>query len=639
MEDNVEKLQNMTLKKVSLSLEKMDMKDLHALKEYLDDVYYNTGDSVLDDEKYDLIKETLKKRDSSYHPPVGAKLREGENRVNLPFWLGSLDKITPEEPEVLSRWRKDNRTDTYVISEKLDGVSCLLISKNGKISLYTRGDGSVGANISYLLPYFHTIPKDLPNIAVRGELILKRKVFDKKYKGKTVNGRSYKNPRNMVSGLIGGKTARQGLEDINFITYEIVADSPEKPEKQLKTLKKLGFSLVKYQVVDEIDIPYLSETLTEFREKSEYEIDGIIIQANQPYDRNTSGNPDYMFAFKMLMSDSVFETKVLSIEWNVSKWGQLKPVVLIEPVECNGVTMQRVTAHNAKYVEENNLGRGAVIRVTRSKEVIPYIVSVVKQAEKPDMPKEDYTWDENHVNISVNENMDIMCVKLIAGFFAKLGIKFVSEATVDKLFKGGLNNLLKIVGASKERLLQIFQEKTAERIYTNIHNGLQNIKLPTLLGASGVFGFGVGTRRMEALLLDIPDLFTVYKGKSRKELMTMVMNVEGFSEIMAEKVVDNLKYGDLFVQKMSKYMTVKSEERVSSGMKGHKYVMSGFRDKKLEEEITKRGGKVTGTVSKNTTGLILKNKSGKLTGKPLKAQELGVPIYTVEEFEKKLKKT
>jgi NAD-dependent DNA ligase len=403
----------------------------------------------------------------------------------------------------------------------------------------------------------------------------------------------------------------------------------------LKILQEVGFSVVKYKKTDSIDTSDLTDLLTTFKASSEYEIDGIIVHANEEYDRNTSGNPDYMFAFKMLSGNAIFETTVLGIEWNVSKWGQLKPVVLIEPVECNGVTMQRVTAHNAKYVEENNLGEGAVIKVTRSKDVIPYIVSVVEQAESPDMPTEEYTWDENHVNISVKEHVDVMCIKLISGFFAKLGIKFVSEATVDKLFKGGLNNLLKIVGASKKRLLEIFQEKTAERIYTNIHNGLQNIKLPTLLGASGVFGFGIGTRRMEALLLDIPDLFQVYKGKSRKELLNMVTNVEGFSDIMAEKVVDNLKYGDLFIQKMSKYITVKTQERVSSSMKGHKYVMSGFRDKKIEEEITKRGGKVTGTVSKNTTGLILQNKSGKLTGKPLKAQELGVPIYSKEEFVEK----
>jgi ribA/ribD-fused uncharacterized protein len=625
MEELSRKINAMSMKDLRDYLEEEDLSILHELRIYLDDLYYNTGDSTVEDIKYDLLRDILKRRDPAFVPTVGATLREGENRVELPFWLGSADKITPNEPEELRKWLKDNNTKDYVISEKLDGVSCLLVKNDDKLKLYTRGNGIIGADISYLAKYFN-IPELKESVAVRGELIIPKGVFEKKHKG------TYKNPRNMVSGLIGGKTSRKGLEDVHYVVYELVGDSMPKPSKQLKKLAELGFEVVGYEQVDSLSIESLTEILEKYRENSRYELDGVIVQANQPYDRNTSGNPEYMFAFKVPTES--FSTTVLEVEWNVSKWGQLKPVVIVEPVEAAGVTMTRVTAHNAKYVEDNNLGPGAVIRITRSKEVIPYIVEVEIQADEPKMPEVEYLWDKNHVNISVKKYDDTMCVKLISGFFAKLGIKHVSEATIAKMFADGLDNLLKIVAADKKRLLKVpeFQERSAERIFTNIHNGLQNIKISTVLGASGVLGFGIGSKRMDALLLDIPDLLTIYKKKSLQKMREEIMAVPGFSYITADKIAKNLKYADLLIRKLGKYATFKTEARVSEGLKGQKIVITGFRDKKLEDDIAQRGGKVFGSVSKNTTILVVAKKGGKLTGKLQKASELGIPIYEKAEF-------
>jgi len=619
---------NMVKLKEYFNTEKLPV--LHSLKLYLDDMYYNTGESSVEDIKYDLLKDILVSRDPKYVPPIGAKLREGENRVKLPYWLGSADKITPNEPDALSRWKKNNPTEKYVVSAKLDGVSCLLVAANNKVNLYTRGDGEVGADISYLAKYFN-IPAIDVSVAVRGELIIPKTVFEQKHKS------TYKNPRNMVAGLLGGKTARKGLEDIHFVTYEIVGDSMPEPSRQLKKLAKLGFEVVHHEVIESLNMNTLEKMYPEIRERYQYELDGLIVQSDKPYDRNFSGNPEYMFAFKMLVDEDVHETVVKEIEWNTSKWGQIKPVVIVEPVEASGVTMTRATAHNAKFVEDNSLGPGAVIRITRSKEVIPYIVEVLVQAEEPQMPEIEYVWDKNHVNISAKKYDDTMCVKLIAGFFAKLGIKHVSEATVAKMFSNGLNNLIKIVSASKKRLLQVpeFQDKSAERIYTNIHNGLQNVKISTVLGASGVLGFGIGTKRMDALLLDLPDILTMYKKKTHQQMREAIMNVEGFSYITADKIAGNLKYADLLIQKLGQYATFQQEVRVSDSLKGHKIVMTGFRDKKMEEHIAERGGKVVGSVSKNTTILVVAKKTGKLTGKLEKASQLGIPIYEREEFTQK----
>lgn len=639
-----EKLNSLTYTELKKYFKTENIKTLHKLKTELDELYYNTGESYLDDQTYDLLRDIITKRDPDFKPPVGSKIRSDNNRVEIPFWLGSLDKVTPEEPQALERWKKTNPSDSYLISEKLDGVSCLLVSDGHKISLYTRGDGTIGANITHLLKYFKSIPKKIGVISVRGELIIKKSTFNKKYlrsgdqKTDSEGNKTYKNPRNMVASLVGVKTSRAGFEDIDFIAYEIVGDETMPPPlDQMKTLKSLEFTTAKYKKVDNVTIDSLSKLLLQFKQDSEYDIDGIVVASNQPYDRNASGNPDYMFAFKMLLGDAIRETKVLSVEWNVSKWGQLKPVVILEPVELSGVTINRATAYHGKYIYDNKLGPGAVVKITRSKEVIPHIVDVVKPALKPQMPH-NYTWDKNKVNIkSIDSNENIMCIKLLTAFFSKLGIKHVSEATITKMYENGLDNLLKILDASKERLVKVpgIQDKSAERIHTNIHEGFKNVKLGLFLGASGIFGFGIGVRRIEALLLNIPDLLTVYKKKSKGELLDMITRVEGFSEITATNIVNNLKHADVLLQKMSKYMSIKEEKRTSDKMKDHVYVLTGFRDAAISNAISQNGGKTSESVSKKTTAVIAKNV-GETSGKITKARQLGIEIVSVEDFRKRL---
>jgi NAD-dependent DNA ligase len=226
-----------------------------------------------------------------------------------------------------------------------------------------------------------------------------------------------------------------------------------------------------------------------------------------------------------------------------------------------------------------------------------------------------------------------MRVKMFAKFFAKMGIKQVSRQTVAKLYAHGFDTLLKIIGATEKELVKIdgIQTKSAERIVKNIREGLQGVKAPELLGACGVFGFGVGRKRVIALMMDIPDLLS----RSKNGLKKRVLEVEGFSEIMADKVVENIDSAIQFVDEVSKYVSFVDDTRVSDVMVGHKYVFSGFRSKELEQQIEDRGGKTVTSVSKKTSGIIVANKAGKYTSKVDKAVGLGVPVYTKEEFMKK----
>jgi len=650
---NFEKINKYSCKKVEQYFKKEELKKLHTSKLYCDDLYYNTGDTAVNDKIYDILKDTLMKRDPKYIPPVGVKIRYSDNESKLPYWLGSADKITPKEPEALRRWLNKNKTEEYLISEKLDGVSGLLVVKNGVKNLYTRGDGISGSDISYLIQYFN-IPKKLPDMSVRGELIIHNKTFLQKYKyegliedykkNKTVGrgfGKTYKNSRNMVSGLIGAKTVRPGLEDIKFVVYEIVDFKDRlKSSEQFKKLKKLGFTTAIYDIVTKIDIEILTEQHNIFKDKTEFEIDGIVIQSNILYDRNICKNPKYMFAFKVQSEDNKAQTTVLDIEWKVSRFGQIIPVVIFESVELSGATLCKASAHNAHNLVSKCIGIGAEIYVTRSKDVIPFIQEVITPAleiKYPDVEKDlnglDYKWDENKVHLIINGSMDIMYIKLFDSFFSKMNIKHVSRATLKKIYNEGFETLLSIISIKKEDLLKIegIKDKSADRIIKNIHLGLQDVTVTQILGSSSVFGFGFGRKRTDMLFNDIPNILKIYKNFNRLELIEKITKIEGFSEITAIKVVDNLKNAKLFIEQIKPYCTYKEKVRVSDSLVGKKFVTSGFRDKELEQKIIERGGKIVSSVSKKTSGVIVLDME-QTSGKIKKAKESGVRIYLKEEF-------
>lgn len=617
-------------------LSSVDLQKLHSLKLFLDDLYYNKGESPLSDDRYDLVKENIIKRDKSYIPPIGAQLRGDIQMVTLPYFLHGADKITPEEEKDLNRWIKNNPADTYIITEKLDGVSALLHSIGGQTFLYKRGKDMIGADVSYLLPYFKLPP--LPDgLTIRGELIMEKALFEREYKDRETNKKIYKNPRNMVAGLSGCKTARVGLESLSFVSYELVSSNPPALSEQLQTIHNLGFKTVRYEKVPELNNDILIERYLRFRKESSFELDGIVVHPDTPYDRISDGNPSYSFAFKMLVSEDVYQTTVLEVEWSMSKWGMLKPVVIVQPVTLPDIVISRATGHNAAYIESNNIGPGTVIKITRSKGVIPYIVDIVSPSETPSMPTTPYTWDKTHVNIygkKSREEKKTMTVKLLSSFFNKLGVKHVSEATIDKMYESGLTNLFKILEATPEMLSNVpgFGEKTVQRIISNIKIGLTNVTVPNLIGSSGVLSYGVGRKRITLLLESIPNLLSLYKQLDREDLIQRIEEVDGFSRIIASKISHNIKYADRLIAKISKYCTFKTEEKLDDSLKGSKFVMTGFRSKEIEEGIISRGGKMIGSVSKKTTGVITKSKGEKITGKLQKAVDLNVPIYSEKEF-------
>lgn len=609
---------------------------LTKITDFLSDIYHNTDDfyqPVISDEKYDIISDKLSEKDKK----IGAKPKMSENIVSLPYYLGGTDKITPEEEKKLKRWIENAQTETFVITEKLDGVSCLFVKKNGNISLFTRGDGILGTDISFLKDYI-TLPKiDIENIAVRGELIIKKNIFTSKYTD------TYKNARNMVAGLISSKIKSSALQDVDYVVYEIVDDflniKKQSPEKQLDILQQIGFNIPIFKIcsISEICSDFLTETLINFKSNSKYNLDGIVVQINKEYTRNRSGNPNYLFAYKI--TGELYQTEVLEIEWQISKSGKIKPVVVFVPVVIDGVTISRATANHAKYVIDNGLGAGAIIKITRSKDVIPYIYSVEKRSEKILLPNEPYIWDENGVNIIfAGKNTGQICKKIIYSFFKGVGIKDIGEQTINKLYDKGLDTVLKIVFAEKEDIkkLQIdgFGEKTISNIIDNIKKGLQNITIHKLLGVSGIFGEGIGELKVKLLLDNIPDI--LYSNIPENKLIENIQNIHGFSNKSAIKIADNLKFAKLFLEKIKPKISLKQipEKQEKENIFQNKiFVFTGFRDEDLKNFIENMGGKVTNCITNKTTDLI---KNGdKVTNKINQALDNNINIHDYTQFLKK----
>lgn len=639
MEDNLQavmkELRDMSFADFKKHILELDAPSLRQLKEVVDDLYYNTGEDTFEDYKYDFLKDTYSKVYPRDPMKVGATLREGENRVQLPYWLGSMDKIYPEDKSDISKWNRENPSSSYFISEKLDGVSCLLVVTDGEVNLYTRGDGEIGADISYLQNYVKGIPSNIKKeegIAVRGELIISKDDFQKFYSKK------YANARNLVSGIVNAKSLKEGSKHVNFVAYELIDPGMNTSiQEQFEKLQKNKFKTAKYVVTDEIDIDFLQQTLIDMKRESEYEMDGIIVQSNEPYFRVSSGNPSYAFAFKMLLENAIVETSVVKVEWNLSKRGQLKPRLQLVPIKTSGVTITYATAFNAKYVWENNLGPGAIVKVTRSGDVIPYIISVVQGAEEPQMPVDiDWRWNETHVDILTDSQEKELCVQLVVNFFSTFGIKFVSEATVTKLFENGFDTLMKIIRATPQELGKVegLGQKSANRIVSNIHDGLQKVRLHQLMAASGVFGFGIGEKKLRKLLLQYPEILKVYMKKGSDDVKNKLLTLEGFSDKTADKIIDGIPAFFIFLRAIKPYIQIKKQQVVQQRFKDMKIVMTGFRDQGLQEIIENEGGQVTTSVSKNTSMVIAANPH-ESTGKAKTARSLGVQVFSRDEFNKK----
>jgi len=598
--------------------------------------YYNHDNPIMTDSEYDILKEELENRDPD-HKLLSqiADETHSKNKVKLPCHMGSMDKIKPGT-DLIDKWVKKFK-GPYILSDKLDGTSGLLILReDGKHMLFTRGNGTIGTDISSMLSGIKGIPDIKVNMIVRGELLISHELYEK-------NKNTYTNARAMINGLVGKKKiTKKELENITFVSYEIV-EPLDTVGNQMKTLKKLKFNTVPFKEIKSINETNLSSYFKKRKLESLYDIDGIIVTDNNKHQRNNDGNPKYAFAFKELLEDQIIITEITDIEWRVSKDGLIKPRVHVKPTVIGGITIMHVTGHNAKNVVDTGLGIGAKIKLTRAGEVIPYIVEVIKKV-KPTLPKIPYQWNETKVdfvvdkdNLGESESYDIL-VKNITYFFKKMEIKYVDESIIKKMIDVGLDNINKIINAKIDDFLEIegFQEKMATKVYTNIQNAIKDVDLTKVMVASNLFGHGLGTKKLALIINDNPNILKIKMTK--KKFIEKIIEIDGFDTKTATQFVENIDKFKTFLDKNNKIKIkiITKETNTSGKFVNKKLVFTGFRDKQLEQLIESEGGKLSSAVSGNTDYVVTVDKDAD-SSKLNKARDLNIEIFTKIEFVNKFK--
>jgi NAD-dependent DNA ligase len=641
------------IKKINLdpldTIGELTIKQLEDVITFAADKFFNTSKPVMTDSIYDLLIDYLRMRDpkSIIFKTIGSILKS-KKKTSLDYWLGSMDKIKPSNPNQLENWIKKYK-GPYYLSDKLDGVSALLVyKKDGTMKLFTRGTATEGQDITNLIKYFNLpshaevlkyvnkkkiqADNEVNILAVRGELIINAKIFDKNW------STTLKNARNAVSGLVNSKTINPDLaKDTHLVLYEVV-DPFLKIEDQIKILNELGFNVAKFKKIDEINFEMLSKYLRERRTGGDYLIDGIIVTNNELHHRNEDGNPEYAFAFKDILEDQIAISTIIDVEWKVSKNGYLNPTVIIEPVSVCGVEIKRITAHNAKYVVDNKIGIGAKIEIIRSGDVIPYIQKVIKPASKTNLPKGKWHWNESEVDIISDDlkSNDVQ-IRSLQSFFSTLDTKGMGEKNVEKIYNAGFNTVEKILKAKESDLLEIdgFKEKTASNLVLAIKESLTNVKLSTLMAASNSLGEGMGERRMTQILEEYPNLLTNYKKWTKKEFMEKIKDLNGWEEKTSSLFVNNFPDFIKFYEKIKSFITLEKKKEIKkTKLTGLTMVLSGFRDAELQENLESMGVKITSAVSKNTDYLVVKDQAtiDEGTGKVQKAKESNVKIITKEQL-------
>jgi len=624
----IQLLEEFSKKGISV-LNALDQDELTNMLQYASKQYYNHI-PVLTDNQFDIIKNFIETKfpANKVTKEIGAEVER--NKVILPYEMASMDKIKPDT-NALSNWCQ-KFAKPYVLSCKLDGVSGLYSFEQGSTpKLYTRGNGTVGQDVSHLIPYLK-LPSN-KNIAIRGEFIISKQVFLTKYASK------FANIRNMVAGIINSKTIIDAVNDLEFVAYEVIKPVL-KTSEQLVLIKSLNMNCVLYNLeTSNLTNEKLSTLLVDWRSNYMYEIDGLIVTSDKIYPR-IKGNPEHAFAFKMVLSDQIAEAIVTDIIWTPSKDGYLKPRVQIEPLNLGGVKIEYATGFNGAFIRDNNVGIGATIELIRSGDVIPHIKSIIVPAPNPKMPDVPYKWNDTNVDIillNVNED-PVVKEKNITGFFKGIEVDGLGGGNVARIIETGYDTVPKIINMSIADFLKVegFKEKMASKLYTGIQEKLEAASLVSIMAASNIFGRGFNNKKMELILEEIPDILISSKTIGQK--INAVTDIKGMADKTATTFVSKIEEFKLFLKECgleNKLQLTKSETEETINAANPLYkktvVLTGTRDKEVLNILKKNGAIQGSSVSKNTFMVVAKSADDD-TGKAEEARKLGIPIISVEQF-------
>ncbi len=571
----------------------------------------------------------------------------------------SLDKT--KDVERLKEFLGDQKA---MISWKLDGLTIVLTYRNGELEkAVTRGNGEVGEVITNNAKVFKNIPLRIPytgELVLRGEAVIGYKDFAEiNDEIEDVDAR-YKNPRNLCSGSVrqlNNKITAQ--RNVRFYAFTLVradgVDFENSRLYQMDWLRDQGFDVVEHHPVTRDTIEDEVKWFADHIEKNDIPSDGLVLVYDDiAYGESlgtTAKFPRDSFAFKW--ADEIRETTLLEIEWSPSRTGLINPVAVFEPVELEGTTVSRASVHNISIMEELELGVGDRIQVYKANMIIPQIAENLTRSGVRDIPKVcPVCGGETRINME-NETKTLVCtnprcqakhIKSFALFVSRdaMNIEGLSEATLEKFIMNGfIKDFTDIFHldryADEIKAMDGFGEKS----YLNLQTGIQNARvttLPRLVYSLGIPNIGIANAKMICRAL----------GNDPEKVMNATADelaqISGVGDVIAGTYVQYFadeEHREIF-QKLLAEVEIPKEEEPEGGqnLAGVNFVITGsvhhFANRgEVKEEIEKRGGKVTGSVTSKTNYLI-NNDVNSTSSKNRKARELGIPIISEEEFLKML---
>ena len=624
--------------------------------------YEQENHEIMSNLEYDALYDELKKLEEetgtilsgSVTQKVGYEVSSSLPKVTHPKRMLSLDKT-----KEVSKLKAFLGTQEGLLSWKLDGLTIVCTYEDGKlVRAVTRGNGTVGEEITNNARTFKNLPLTIDTkerLVLRGEALITYEDFNQINESLSEEEK-YKNPRNLCSGSVRQLnptiTAKRNVRLYAFTLVEGGQDFETK-EEGLRWLEEKGFKVVEHKKVTAENIEEMVQYFAEQIKNQVFPSDGLVLTYNnRAYSASlgeTAKFPKDSIAFKW--KDELVETTLLGIEWNTSRTGLINPVAIFEPVDIEGTTVERASVHNLSIMEELQLGIGDHITVYKANMIIPQIAENLTKSNQIEIPahcpvcgaeteiKQD---KETKTLICPNGNCKAQRLRAFVHYTTRdaMNIEGLSEATIEKfLEKDYLEDFTSLYHLNQYEEEIMNMEGFGKRSYTKLINSIEKSKevaLANFIYALGIAQVGLGTAKLickhfkndlEAMMSASEEALTAIDGVGP----VIAKEFAAYFELEAnQKMVKTLADLELRI----KVETV--VDKIESPIAGKTFVVTGdvnhFKNRKeLQARIEELGGKVTGSVSKNTDYLI-NNDSESGSSKNKKAKELGIPILTEEAF-------
>ena len=639
------------------------MNELVALLNRYATEYYTSDNPSVSDSEYDRLYRELVELETAYPDQVladspthrvGGKVLDGFEKYSHQYPLYSLqDAFSREELDAFdARVRKEVAHPTYICELKIDGLSISLTYEKGiLVAGATRGDGSVGENITENLKRVKDIPLTLPeelDITVRGECYMPRASFDQVNQARQENGEpEFANPRNAAAGTLRqldtAVVAKRNLA--TFLYQEASPSTRDSQEKVLKHLEQLGFVVNPKRIlaknIDEI-WNFIQEVGQE-RENLPYDIDGVVIKVNDLAGQEELGftvkAPKWAVAYKFPAEEK--EAQLLSVDWTVGRTGVVTPTANLTPVQLAGTTVSRATLHNVDYIAEKDIRKDDTVIVYKAGDIIPAVLRVVESKrvseEKLDIPKNCPSCDSDLLHFEdevalrcINPRCPAQIMEGLIHFASRdaMNITGLGPSVVEKLFAANLVKDVADIYRLKEDdflLLDGVKEKSATKLYQAIQASKDNSAEKLL--------FGLGIRHVGS--------------KASQLLLQHFHSIENLAQADPEEVASIESLGSVIAKSLQTYFATEGSEILLTELKeagvnldykgqtvvadaalsGLTVVLTGklerLKRSEAKSKLESLGAKVTGSVSKKTDLVVAGADAG---SKLQKAQELGIEV-------------